>query len=48
MSEASARHVSVKALLRVQELGLFAILEYAVSVHLQKQVSRLQVPSGFH
>lgn len=43
MSEASARYVSIKAFFRVQELGFFAILEYAVTVHLQMQLPRLQV-----
>lgn len=43
MREASARHISVKALLRVQKLGFFAILEYAVAIHLQVRVPRSQV-----
>ena len=48
MSEAPAGNVSVKALLRVQELGFFAILEYAVTVHLQKLVLRPQTPIFGH
>ena len=48
MSEAPARYVSIKALLRVQELGFFAILEYAVTIHLQMRLPTLQVPCFCH